>query len=76
MRTRMPERYNIIGMGIFNQNTLLFNFHSCRLISPVISLDWHRSKKTEGADYFPPHQAMMVSLYPHEYYYTDNFSDL
>lgn len=53
MRTRMPERYNVIGMGIFNQNTLLFNFHSCRLTSPVISFDWQRLEKAEGADYFP-----------------------
>lgn len=53
MRTRMPERYNIIGMGIFNQNTLLFNFHSCRLTSPVISFDWHRSVVAGAADYFP-----------------------
>lgn len=76
MRTRMPERYNVIAMGIFNQNTLLFNFHSHRLALPVISFDWHRSKKTEGADYFPLRQAMMVRLYQHEYYYTDHFSDL
>lgn len=53
MRTWMPERYDVIGMGIFNQNTLLFNFSFCRLAVPVISFDWHRSKQAEGADYFP-----------------------
>lgn len=53
MKTWMPERYNIIGMGIFNQNTLLFNFHSCGLASPVISFDWHQLGKVKSADYFP-----------------------
>lgn len=53
MRTWMPERYDVIGMGIFNQNTLLFNFRSCRLTVPVISFDWHRSKQAECVDYFP-----------------------
>lgn len=47
------DRYNVIGMGIFNQNTLLFNFHSCRRTSSVISFDWHESEKAKGAGYFP-----------------------
>lgn len=76
MRTRMPERYDVIGMGIFNQNTLLFNFHSCGLTSPVISFDWHRSEKAEGAELFPPHQVVMVSLFQPENNYPDDFSDL
>ena len=65
MRTRMPERYNVIGTGIFNQNTLLFNFHSCRF-SLACDLLCLAPVKTGGrCRLLYSHQGVMVSL-PHE----------
>lgn len=56
MRSRMPERYDVIGMGTFNQNTRLFNLYSSWLTSPVIS-----SAPVGGCRLFSFHSAVSES---------------